>query len=138
VQFDWQDGLQSSIRTYDRYPAVRFRTKYLKGSKDCGVVFPRFTSFPNKLNHFSFEDKTFAPPTFGLADTSTPWLFFDDSANSMIFSPASNFMVAKMTGDGKSSIGAGLNTRLESVPPGLEQDSLMVFSRRFMALGFVG
>jgi hypothetical protein len=93
------------------------------------TVFPNFTTFPRGLRTFSYQDITFAPYTFGLADTSTPWLFFDDRARSFILSPASNFMVAKMVGDGKSAIGASLNQRLGKVPKGLRQDSLLVFGQ---------
>src|SRR5438876_100791 len=54
VRFDWLNGLRSSIRTYDDDPVVRFSTRYLKEVKGSGVVFPRFASFPEQLNHFSY------------------------------------------------------------------------------------
>jgi hypothetical protein len=82
---------------------------------------------PGNLTPYSFRDVTFSPHSFALNETSTPWLFFDDSAHSFILSPASNFLVAKMVGDGKTLIGAGLNARLQGVPSGLSQESVLTF-----------
>jgi len=130
ISFEWNSGssLRGTIRRYDTVPVVWFRVHYLDTRENNGIVFPKFDSFPAGLNTFSYQDRTFAPPTFGLAQTSTPWLFFDSQANSLLLSPASNFMVAKMVGDEESSVGVGLNSRLTRVPAGLDQDSLVVAS----------
>ncbi|HVT11730.1 MAG TPA: hypothetical protein VHE55_05650 [Fimbriimonadaceae bacterium] len=107
------------------HSTVWFGLRY-KTSSARPVVFPQFTSFPHDLRPFSFRDVNFAPPTFSLNQTSTPWLFFDGRDRSMILSPASNFLIAKMVGDGKESIGVSLNDRLKEVPNGLDQNSLLV------------
>ncbi len=117
------------IRQYKDLPVIRFRTHYLKSTAGNGIPFPDFKALPEGLNQFSYRDSTFAPPTFGPAKTSTPWLLFDKSGNACIMSPASNFMVAKMVGDGKTEMGAGLDDRLKEVPAGFDQDCVMVFAK---------
>ena len=128
VAFEWNSSgaVRGTIRRYDKVAAVLFRLQYLESRKGNGLVFPNFSSIPVGLSGFSYEDRTFATPTFGLAQTSTPWLLFDQKRHSIILSPASSFMVAKMEGDGKSSMGLGLNNRLDGVPVGYEQDALLV------------
>lgn len=118
--------VEESIECDGRSPLVKFRITY--GSKAAKpLAFPVFKELPKGLHAFSYRDSTFAPPTFSLFQTSTPWLLFDGRANAMIFSPASNFMVAKMVGDPEHGISASLNDRLASVPKGLEADSILVF-----------
>lgn len=130
LTFDWTaDGpLRGTIRLYDESAAVFFRLEYLAG-RTLPVAFPNFTTVPKDLRGFSYEDRAFSPGVFRLADTSTPWLLFNDRAQAMVLSPASQFLVAKMVGDGKASLGVSLNKRLTSVPKSLKQDSLLVFGR---------
>lgn len=131
LSFDWREEnvpLQGAIRVYEGAPAVLFRLRYPEGRSGKSVVFPRFTAVPSGLHGFSYRDTAFSPGHFGLADTSTPWLFFDDQARAMVFSPASNFLLAKMVGDGKTNVGMALNARLKAVPKGATQDSLLVFA----------
>lgn len=129
IVLEWtQEGtpLHAEIQRDNGRHSVRFVLRYLKSSTK-PVVFPNFTSFPPGLTPFSFQDRNFAPASFSLNQTSTPWLLFDANARSMVLSPASNFMVAKMVGDGKASLGASLNDRLKEVPKSLEQTCLVVF-----------
>ena len=127
ISFTW-GGNRCVIQSYAGKPAFRFRLEYLSASAK-PVPFPSFTDFPSGLRTFSYRDSTFAPGTFSLAQTSTPWLLFDDQNRAFIFSPASQFMVAKMVGDGKASLGASLNDRLAGVPKGLQQDSVLVLGQ---------
>jgi len=130
TRFEWNAGtpVRAEVRCYQGRDAVRFRLHYLARSPK-PVVFPNFTAFPSELKTYSFQDKTFSPPSYSLNQTSTPWLFFNGRAQAMILSPASNFMIAKMVGDGSTSIGSSLNDRLKEVPKDLDQDSLMVFGQ---------
>lgn len=131
ARFTWKsDGIlvRAEIFCYKDRPAVRFRLHYLDTAWK-PIVFPNLTSFPSGLKTFSYRDSTFAPASFSLNQTATPWLLFNDRAQAIIFSPASQFMIAKMVGDGRNSIGVSLNDRLQSVPKGLDQDSLLVFSQ---------
>lgn len=129
ISFEWNEGgpVRGAIRAYRERPVAQFRLTYLGRRDDHGVVFPNFTDFPADLTGFSYRDQRFAPAAYELAQTSTPWLFFDPRAHALILSPASSFMVAKMVGDGKTAVGEGLNDRLRGVPAGFEQDSLLAF-----------
>lgn len=130
LRFAWKTDVAQvgTIRVYEKAPAVRFRLEYPDGRAGKSTAFPCFTEFPKGLHGFSHRDTEFSPGTFQLEQTSTPWLLFDDRARSMILSPASEFMIAKMVGDGQSSLGMALNDRLMAVPKGLRQDSLLVFA----------
>ncbi len=129
LSFLWNEGgsVTGTIRWYANSPVVWFRAHYNDAQQGKGVVFPNFTTFPTELRSVSFEDTAFAHPTSDLKQTSTPWLFLNEKAQTMLFSPASEFMVAKMTGDEKSAIGEGLNLRMTQVPKGLDQDSILAF-----------
>jgi hypothetical protein len=129
LRLRWNPGtpVEGSIKWFDQGTDVWFKLRYLQGVSGHGYTFPDFTVLPSAVNSFSFRDSVFAPATFGLNETSTPWLFFDDTAHSYILSPASEFLVAKMRGDGKTLVGVGLNDRLVKVPRGLVQESLLTF-----------
>lgn len=128
ISFDWQAEVpvHGAIRVYENRRSVLFQLHYAKRAAK-SISFPNFTSFPSDLKSFSYQDTTFAPGAFKLAQTSTPWLFFDSKFRSFIVSPAGNFMVAKMTGDGRTAIGCAMNDRLSEVPKGVSQQCLLSF-----------
>lgn len=130
IDFMWRPGtsVTCTIRKYDDTPVVWFRAHYDHPMNGSGVKFPYFNSIPIGLNAFSYQDRTFSPPTFGLAKTATPWLLFDGNAHSLVLSPASNFMLAAMTGTGSSEIGVEMANHLTRVPEGFNQDAVMVIS----------
>jgi len=130
IGFDWNPGvpMHGQIRRYEDVPVVWFRARYGRTAPGSGIVFPNLTSFPSGLNGFSYQDRTFSPPTYGLAKTATPWLLFDGQAHSIVVSPASGFMTATMVGDRKSQIGVGIDGRVKQTPGGYEQDSVLVFA----------
>jgi hypothetical protein len=62
------------------------------------------------MHHYSFKNDVFSPPEFNkLTQTSTPWLFFNNQDEAYVLSPASDFIVSKMSGDGQHMIASGLN-----------------------------
>lgn len=127
TSFEWNESgpVRGTIRAYDDRPVVWFRVHYLAARPDHGVVFPNFTTFPGHVSAISFRDSAFAPPVKGLAQTSTPWLFSNQIGAACVFSPASQFLISKMTGSLDTAVGEGLNLRLDGVPSGLDQDSLI-------------
>jgi len=129
IAFEWnQEGaVEADIRTYKKRRAVLFRLIYRQDRTGAAIPFPNFSRFPNNLSSFSYKDQAFAAPNFGLSQTGTPWLFFDAKGASMVLSPASNFMVESMLGDGTAQIGVSLNSQVKQIPKGFEQDSLLVF-----------
>lgn len=121
-----EDGEQITVKSYHDLGAVVFDLAYPKGASGSGIAFPDFTTLPKGLSKFSFRDVNFSRPAFGINQTCTPWLCFDSSDHAYIFSPASNFMVAKLNGDAETEEASALNDKLEGVPPGFHQTSVLV------------
>ncbi len=131
VNFDWQaekDPMNGSIRLYDGAKAALFSQTSKAASEMPPAAFPAFNKLPGGLHVFSYGQKTFSPPQFEAANASTPWLLFDDNANAVIISPANNFMVASMIGDGHTNVASGFNPKLHDVPAGFTQQTLVVFN----------
>jgi hypothetical protein len=130
IAFQWQEAdlpLSGSIRIYLTRPLALF-------SQTCGTAssappspFPAFTRVPRGLHVFSYGSHEFAPPNFHANDISTPWLLFDNDANAFVISPASHFMVASMSGDGRTEVASGLNPALRNLPANFTQQTLLAF-----------
>ncbi len=128
IAFEWKAGetpMSGWIRLYEKNRIAIF-------SQTCGAememppaAFPAFTKLPNSLHVFSYGHHEFAPPRFGTNDISTPWLFFDDSDNAFVISPASHFMVASMSGDGHSTVASGFNPDLRNMPAGFTHQTIV-------------
>jgi hypothetical protein len=132
LAFDWQSGpgpMSAWIRVYRGKPLVLFSQTCRVASEMPPAAFPAFTRLPAALHIFSYEQSTFSPPAFAARETSTPWLLFDDDANALILSPASNFMVASMVGDGRGHVAIGFNPNLRNLPAGFTQQGLVAFGR---------
>ncbi len=131
TSFNWKDSIpyKGEIKWYMGKPIVQFSLILLQGSSSMPVAFPSFTQFPTSLHTFSFYDNNFAPPQFKLNETSTPWLFFDDSLNTFIISPSSDFIVSKMTGDGKSLINSGLNSDIKDLPTNFTHTTILAIDK---------
>lgn len=131
VSFKWTKEIPytGSIRCYDDQPVAVFTLSLPEGSRKAPAAFPDFTSFPRIPHHFSYQDKDFAPPLFTLEQTSTPWLLFDDDLRSCLISPASDFIVSQMTGDGVSRISSGLNAEIKGLAAGFSHTTLLVMDQ---------
>jgi hypothetical protein len=130
LAFRWRDGVPftGSIRAYRDRPAVLFRITADEPLPDAAVLrFPRFTSFPKALHHFSYANHEFAPASFALEETATPWLLYDESGNAAVLSPASQYMIASLHGDGTAVIASGLNPGVGALPAGFSYATLLVF-----------
>jgi hypothetical protein len=129
LEFDWPQPLplSASIRVYRDSPVLVFTVTANAPVSDTSLVrFPRFDEFPRGLHGFSYGDREFAPPAFRLERNGTPWLLYDERRYAAVLSPAANFMVASMHGDGSSEIGSGLNAAVTTVPAGFRHASIMV------------
>ena len=132
ISFAWTDGsapMSGSIRLYEKVPVVIFSETCENAAETPPKPFPSFDGVPHGLHVFSYQQKTFAPPRFVAGNCSTPWLLFDDADDAMVISPASHFMVASMSGDGRRSIASGLNDALRHLPPGFSQQTILVFDK---------
>jgi hypothetical protein len=130
LHFSWRQGvpLNGKIRTYVSRPVVLFGITSKEPIADAAAIrFPRFTEFPKDLRHFSYKNDVFAPRSFTLEETGTPWLLFDDQMHAVVLSPAANYMIARMRGDGITEIASGLNEGVANLPAGFTHKTLMAF-----------
>ena len=128
ITFRWNVGspLAGAIREYQTRPVVEFAITTPQASGKPTPDFPAFTTFPQNLHLLSFEDTVFSPHTFRLAHNGTPWLLFDDNAHTAVLSPASDFLVSQMHGDGKALLASGLNPELAGLPAGWTHRTILV------------
>ena len=132
IAFRWQAPMPAgggayggTIRRYGDKSVVLFSLTARRAAR-ANEEFPHFTAFPSGLHPMSFEDTAFSPHAFRLAHNATPWVLFDDRAQTAVLSPASDFIVSQMHGDGKSFLGSGLNPELTGIPAGWTHKSLLV------------
>lgn len=129
IGFRWQDAqtpMTGRIRVYTEKSLVLFSDTCEAATELPPAPFPAFTSIP-KLHVFSHSLKEFAVPQFAANEISTPWLLFDDKANALLISPATNFFVASMSGDGKQKVASGFNDKLRNLPAGFTHQTLLAF-----------
>lgn len=134
TKISWSAGasLTKSICIYEKQPAALFTIANSQAAEKVTVDFPDFTNFP-ALHHFSYHEAQFAPARFDLEDNGTPWLLFDDAAKAIIISPADNFLIASMHGDGTNEISSGLNSSVHDLPANFSQSTLVVFGNGIQA-----
>jgi hypothetical protein len=119
-------ALRGSIRTYVDRPVLLFGITSSEPTSDAAVIrFPRFSEFPKDLHGFSYANREFAPPRFALEENATPWLLYDDQTHAAVLSPAANYMIASMHGDGKTEIASGLNKGVAGLPADFTHLTLM-------------
>src|SRR6267378_2651543 len=73
----------------------------------------------------SYANSEFAPPKFALEENATPWLLYDDQTHAAVLSPAANYMIASLRGDGKTEIASGLNEGVAGLPADFTHRTLM-------------
>jgi len=130
IGFSWKEGqlpMTGRIRVYEEKPLVLFSGTCEVAAEKPPASFPNFTKIPANLHIFSHSLKEFAVPQFSANEISTPWLLFDDQANALLISPATNFFVASMAGDGRQRIASGYNSNLRELPAGFTHRTLLAF-----------
>jgi hypothetical protein len=129
IEFDFPtDGMSATIRAYSSQPIVLIEWKTENALAKPPAEFPNFTSIPSNLHILSYTNHTFARPAFNAEqDTGTPYVLFDDQANTTIISPAANFMTASLHGDAKTSVSSGFVPPLANLPAGFTHRTMIVF-----------
>ena len=128
LQFRWRDRvpLRGSIRTYVERPVLLFGVTSDAAVSDAALMrFPRFSAVPKNLHRFSYANDAFAPARFALEENGTPWLLYDEQMHAAVLSPAANFMIASMRGNGRTEIASGLNKGVAALPAGFTHATLM-------------
>ncbi len=128
LSFRWRDrvALRGSIRAYVDRSVLLFSVTLDEPVSNGAVLrFPRFTEVPRSLHHFSYGNDAFAPASFKLEENGTPWLLYDENAHAAVLSPATNFMIATMRGNGRTEITSGLNKSVAALPAGFTHTTLI-------------
>jgi len=129
----WTDqgkDFQSSIRVYAHQPVAIFSLKVLQPITQALPAFPLLNNYPDLPYHFSHRDAVFAPPSFTLEKTSTPWLFFNDSLQAFVLSPANHFMIAEMQQSDTHTIGCTIQPSVKQFPAGFTYETILVTGSR--------
>ncbi|MDE3059052.1 MAG: hypothetical protein KGJ59_13960, partial [Bacteroidota bacterium] len=131
VRFSWKTDIPyaASIRWYTKKSVIIFSVILPEGSAVLPAAFPSFTTLPRPMHAFSYADDVFAPPQFKLNQTSTPWLFFNDKAEAYIISPASDFMISRLTGNEETRINSSMNAEIKNLHPGFVHKTILVLGQ---------
>jgi hypothetical protein len=126
ISFDFQSDVlrHGAIRAYWNRQAVLFTLTLPSGASN-NFSFPNLSTYPTGLSHLGFSG-VFANPTFTTLPEEGPWAFFDNSANTFVISPATNFLVASTSMRADGTISNGIDTAVSSLPQGFTHQTLLV------------
>jgi hypothetical protein len=113
-----------AIRVYEHRPVIVFKLAFLTAGKT-SETFPALSSYPRDLHHLTYTS-TFGGFSFERFGTDGPWVFFDDQANTFIFSPASHYMNAALSFGPQRELVSGISADGEDIPPGFVATSALV------------
>lgn len=128
ISFDFQSDAprHARIRAYWNRSAVLFTQTAPSGGPNT-FSFPDFVQTPALgMNHLAFSDD-FGGPLFTALPAASPWVFFDSSGNSFVFSAASHFMVAgSYWGSATGRIVGNISNQIGTLPSGFSHQVLLV------------
>jgi hypothetical protein len=76
---------------------------------------------------FSYRMVSFSPIDFEKLNSERPWVFFDHDRNTMVLSPADNFLVSEMDDSSDGEMRTGIDSAITSLPSNFTHRTLMVF-----------
>ncbi|HVW84323.1 MAG TPA: hypothetical protein VHB50_06565 [Bryobacteraceae bacterium] len=115
-----------SIRLYATRPVALFSLTYNNESANT-APFPAISSYPS-LHTLSFGG-VFSLPDFHNLSADSPWVFFDDAANTWILSPASDYMTANSSRLSSGTITAGIAPQIATLAAGFTHRTALVFGQ---------
>jgi hypothetical protein len=126
VEFSYA-GRGASIRAYARQSIVLFTATYTTGGPN-SAPFPTLTSLPALPFTLSYESTPFSPYLVNrLAQTTdSPWLFADAAGTSVLISPATTFLNARLTKT-SSGLSSGIDPVVTSLPAGFSYQTILSF-----------
>jgi len=128
VSFDFVTDAprHAAIRAYWNRMAVLFTLAAPQGGPNT-YSFPNFMQTPALgLNHLAFSDD-FGGALFTSLPGTSPWVFFDNSGNTFVFSAATHFMVAGSYWDsGTGQINGNISGQITTLPAGFAHQTLLV------------
>lgn len=127
INADWNTGGRTAtIRLYQNSAAVLFLDKH-KGADPNVAPFPDFEALPHDLMRFSYAVDNFSPFEFGKLGAQGPWLLFDHNRDTMLLSPADNFLVANLAEAPDGHVSSGIDSQIATLPTGFTHRTLLVF-----------
>lgn len=126
ISFDIRSDIvrHAAIRVWLRRSAVLFTTTDSAAAANT-FSFPNFTQYPQGLYQLTYSGP-FAKPVFGASSPGSPWIFFDSSRNTFIFSPADHFLTAVTSWGPGGELAGGIAPEIQSLPRGFRRQSLLV------------
>ena len=116
----------ASIRVYDDLPAALMTETYVASASNGAEPFPTFAQYPEVPHHVTYSDTEFAPVSFDTLTADSPFVFFDDHANTFILSAASNFMNAATAELPGGALSSGIDPAISSLPAGFSHSTVLV------------
>jgi hypothetical protein len=113
------------IRAYDHTPVVVFaetNTSAVMNTRN----FPRLTRVPDVPHHVTYGTGDFIEYSMQSFVPDSPFIFFDDSANTFILSGASHFTNVQTTEIPGGGIATGISASIGMLPAGFEQKTILV------------
>jgi hypothetical protein len=112
------------IRVYDQRPVVMFKMVFLTAGRT-SESFPSISSYPRRLHHLTYTSE-FGGYSFKHFGADGPWVFFDDSANAFIFSPASHYMNAMLSFGPRQELVSGITAEPGQIPRQFVETTILV------------
>lgn len=119
-------GRLGVIRLYNSSPSVLLLDQHA-GADANTAPFPAFRVEPQDLMRASYRVAVFAPIQFGKLNSMGPWIFFDQHGNTMIVSPADNFLVSSLTEDATGVMHSGIDRQISTLPSKFKHGTLVDF-----------
>src|SRR5262245_60692808 len=129
ISFTYFDGgpRVASIKLYHGRPVVLFAVTYTALAANSNP-FPSFASYPASLHHLTYDGQ-FAAQSFDQWGSTSPWALFDPAGNTIIISPASDFMVAQTSIGSDGTIACGIYSDINFLPQGFTHQTLLAFGK---------
>ena len=128
VELSWREAGLPTLFTAAVFPR-RDVILFTARREQAGALFPLFTQAPRGLLHLSLSRHQFTPPQFTLAHTATPWVFFDRRLRTAVFAPASEILVSRLYGNGRTRLADGFNPGTRGAALAGAHATLMIFGR---------
>jgi hypothetical protein len=122
-------GLNCNSRRELRGAASAFLT-----SGTTSESLPSISSYPRNLHHLTYTS-TFGGFSFERFGTDGPWAFFDDQANTFIYSAASHYMNAVLSFGPHGELVGGIAADSEGIPAGFVGTAVLVIAPGIRDLG---
>src|SRR5690242_19561178 len=130
ISFDFQTDAprHAAIRAYWDSMTVLFTVTAPSGAPNT-FAFPNFTQTPALgLKHLAFSDD-FGGPQFSALPSQSPWVFFDSSGNTFVFSAASQFMAAgSYWNSATGQIAGNIAGQIATLPAGFSHQTVLTIN----------